>query len=184
MVQTASMLSILTVLQKRYARWMARWRAKSATNFKLRLAMLLGFGVMITMVGAALYRWSNPEEDWSSSLFTVYAVSWGAIVDLVVPSAQLAVLASAGLIGPALKACCTAPGRWWLGLQVMQSNNSSNTTKQHSISQYPSSGSCKMHTVLAPARSVPYRLACAHSKTQVQVGLEVRHRCPTFNHEL
>jgi hypothetical protein len=75
MVQTASMLSILTVLQKRYARWLARWRAKSAVNFKLRLAMLLGFGVMITMVGAALYRWSNPEEDWSSSLFTVYAVS-------------------------------------------------------------------------------------------------------------
>lgn len=80
MPHLASLVSILSVLQKRYARWLDRWRAKSATNFKLRLAMLLSFGVFITFVGAALYRWSNPEEGWSSSLFTVYAVSkssWG-----------------------------------------------------------------------------------------------------------
>lgn len=75
MVSTASVLSILGVLQKRYARWLARWRARSATDFKLRLALLLGFGVFITVLGAALYRWSNPEEDWNSALFTVYAVS-------------------------------------------------------------------------------------------------------------
>lgn len=75
MVQKASFISVLSVLQKRYARWLARWRARSATNFKLRLAMLLGFGVMVTVLGAGIYRWSNPEEDWSSSLFTVYAVS-------------------------------------------------------------------------------------------------------------
>lgn len=75
MVQVASLVSVLSVLQKRYSRWLARWRAKSATDFKLRLAILLSFGIIVTVIGAALYRWSNPEEDWSSSLFTVYAVS-------------------------------------------------------------------------------------------------------------
>jgi hypothetical protein len=46
----------LSVLRARLARLSAKWRAKAATSFKLRLLNLLAFGFVATVLGAALYR--------------------------------------------------------------------------------------------------------------------------------
>jgi hypothetical protein len=63
-------------------RWRARLRARTASNFKLRVALLLLFSLVNILVGAALYKWSSEDEDWGSALFTVYAVS-GSLASLM-----------------------------------------------------------------------------------------------------
>jgi hypothetical protein len=68
---------LLSALPKRLQieRWRARIRAKTASNFKLRILLLVLFSGLNVLLGALLYKSASPEESWRSSLFTVYAVS-------------------------------------------------------------------------------------------------------------
>lgn len=52
-----------------------RVQARTAANFKLRIALLLAFSVANVVLGGLIYGWLMPEESWGTSLFTVYAVS-------------------------------------------------------------------------------------------------------------
>jgi hypothetical protein len=55
-------------------RWQSKLRARTASNFKLRLALLLLLSLVNVVIGALLYR-AAAGENLFDSLFTVYAVS-------------------------------------------------------------------------------------------------------------
>lgn len=52
-----------------------RIQARTAANFRLRIALLVLFSVLNVGLGGLLYKWIAAEESWSQALFTVYAVS-------------------------------------------------------------------------------------------------------------
>lgn len=57
-----------------------RVQARTAANFKLRIALLLAFSVANVLLGGLIYGWLTPEEAWGSSMFTVYAVGGGCML--------------------------------------------------------------------------------------------------------
>jgi hypothetical protein len=52
----AQLLSALPLVRKKLERHLSRWRARSASNFKLRLAMLAAFGFAVTVAAALVFR--------------------------------------------------------------------------------------------------------------------------------
>lgn len=78
-VLIAKIWQMLTVLKKHLGeverKW-ARFQSRTASNFQLRISLLLLFSVVNVAVGAVIYRWVTAEEStWSDAMFTVYAVS-------------------------------------------------------------------------------------------------------------
>jgi hypothetical protein len=68
---------VLGVLRKHLGeleRKYARFQSRTASNFKLRISLLLVFSFINVLVGAVVYQWVT-SEGWGDAMFTVYAVS-------------------------------------------------------------------------------------------------------------
>lgn len=52
-----------------------RVQARTAANFRLRIALLVLFSLLNVGLGGLLYKWIAAEQSWGEALFTVYAVS-------------------------------------------------------------------------------------------------------------
>lgn len=52
-----------------------RLQARTAANFRLRIALLAAFSLVNVGLGGLLYKWMAVEQSWGEALFTVYAVS-------------------------------------------------------------------------------------------------------------
>ena len=50
-------------------------QARTAANFRLRIALLVLFSLLNVGLGGLLYKWIAAEQSWGEALFTVYAVS-------------------------------------------------------------------------------------------------------------
>lgn len=59
----------LGALERKYARFQSR----TASNFKLRISLLLAFSFVNVLLGAVVYQWVT-SEGWGDAMFTVYAV--------------------------------------------------------------------------------------------------------------
>jgi uncharacterized Tic20 family protein len=67
---------VLGVLKKHLGeleRKYARFQSRTASNFKLRISLLLLFSFVNVIVGAVVYQWVT-SEGWGDAMFTVYAV--------------------------------------------------------------------------------------------------------------
>jgi hypothetical protein len=49
-------------------------QARTAANFRLRIALLAVFSLLNVGLGGLLYKWIAAEQSWGEALFTVYAV--------------------------------------------------------------------------------------------------------------